>query len=366
VCAKAYSADRFGYPDRSVRPAGRTGGETESTETAAEEEAAVGRAAAVAVLGLVVFGLAIAVGGAIVASAVGGDGTPAATGAGWGAVQAGAGGGVHGGGARGAPAVPAAWEAIDQGAAGTCRGLGWSVLAAIGRVESDSGRSTLPGVASGANAFGAEGPMQFEPATFASYGVVGPGGATPPSPYDPVDAIYTAARLLCADGAGTPAGLYGAVWAYDHSASYVETVLVLAHALAAEPALGSVPAAAITFAALQLGTPYRWGGTGGGGYDCSGLVLAAYRSAGVSLPRVAQEQFDAGPAVLPGAAVLPGDLVFFGASPRAVSHVGIYIGGGEMIDAPHTGTVVRVQQTPTAPGAPWGADAVIGETRPWG
>ena len=73
------------------------------------------------------------------------------------------GGGSHVSG----PAVPAAWELMDQGAAGTCPGLPWSVLAAIGRVESDSGRSRAPGVASGANAAGAEGPMQFEPATFA-------------------------------------------------------------------------------------------------------------------------------------------------------------------------------------------------------
>lgn len=54
------------------------------------------------------------------------------------------------------PAVPAQWEAVDRSAAATCHGLEWSVLAAIGRVESDSGRSTLPGVASGANAYGAE------------------------------------------------------------------------------------------------------------------------------------------------------------------------------------------------------------------
>ena len=63
------------------------------------------------------------------------------------------------------------------------------MLAAIGRVESDSGQSDAAGVASGANFAGAEGPMQFEPATFALYGVVGPGGADPASPYDPVDAI---------------------------------------------------------------------------------------------------------------------------------------------------------------------------------
>src|SRR5580658_1970399 len=115
------------------------------------------------------------------------------------------------GASGGGPAVPPAWESLDHQAAARCPGLPWSVLAAIGRVESDSGRSSAPGVASGANAAGAEGPMQFEPATFDRYGVVGPGGADPASPYDPVDAIYSAAQMLCADGAGQPATLFGAI-----------------------------------------------------------------------------------------------------------------------------------------------------------
>ncbi|HUC05943.1 MAG TPA: NlpC/P60 family protein, partial [Acidimicrobiales bacterium] len=71
-----------------------------------------------------------------------------------------------------------------------------------------------------------------------------------------------------------------------------EVALVLAVALGADPALGSAAAVAITFAAANLGAPYRWGGTGPGGFDCSGLTQAAYRAAGVSLPRVAQDQFD--------------------------------------------------------------------------
>ena len=263
------------------------------------------------------------------------------------------------------PAVPAAWESIEQSAAATCRGLGWGILAAIGRVESDSGRSTLPGVRSGANAWGAEGPMQFEPATFAAYAVVGPGGATPPSPYDPVDAVYTAAHLLCADGAGSPGELYRAVWDYDHTRIYVETVLVLAHALGTDPVLSTRAATAVAFAAGKLGVPYVWGGTGPYGYDCSGLVQAAYRAAGVSLPRVAQTQFDAGPRLAVYGVPVPGDLVFFGGSATDVTHVGLYIGAGEMIDAPHTGTVVRIEPSPTVAGERWGGDVVVGETQPW-
>ena len=319
------------------------------------------------------FGLGLGACAAVVASAVGSAGTTAGTTAGGTAAatasttaSTSAAVGPLSTAQPGTPAVPAAWESIEQAAAATCRGLDWSVLGAIGRVESDSGRSTLPGVAAGANGEGAEGPMQFEPATFAQYDEpVPPGGVTPPSPYDPVDAVYAAAHLLCANGAGTPGSLYGAVWDYDHTQVYVETVLVLAHALDADPGLETVPATAIAFAASKLGVPYVWGGTGPDGYDCSGLVQAAYGAAGVVLPRVAQTQFDSGPRLASFTPPVPGDLVFFGLSAGDVSHVGIYIGTGEMIDAPHTGTVVRVETTPTAPGDRWGDEVVVGETRPW-
>jgi cell wall-associated NlpC family hydrolase len=273
-------------------------------------------------------------------------------------------------GALGAPgpiaAVPAAWELLEQQAAATCPGLDWSVLAAIGRVESDSGRSDLPGVASGANPAGAEGPMQFEPATFAAYAVVRPGGAVPPSPYDPVDAVYTAAALLCANGAGDPAGLEGALYDYNHDDTYVATVLLLALALQAAPALLGDAASAIAYAAAQLGTPYLYGGeTPGVGFDCSGLVQAAYASGGVALPRVAQDQFDAGPAVGPGPSE-PGDLVFFGSGPDDVEHVGLVLAPGVMVDAPSTGSVVRVEAFPDQPGASWGDQIEVGITRPAG
>ncbi len=153
--------------------------------------------------------------------------------------------GVSTGASGGGPAVPTDWESLDQEAAARCPGLPWSVLAAIGRVESDSGRSSAPGVASGANAAGAEGPMQFEPATFAKYATIGPGGADPASPYDVIDAVYTAATLLCADGGAAAATLPGAIRDYNHSTTYVDTVLVLARALADDPGLAAVPAAAL-------------------------------------------------------------------------------------------------------------------------
>ena len=116
-----------------------------------------------------------------------------------------AGGSPGSGGTSPGPAIPPDWLLLYQRAAGTCSGLSWPVLAAIGTVESDSGQSTAPGVWSGSNSAGAEGPMQFEPATFAAYAIVGPGGAQPASPYDRTDAVYTASALLCANGAGSPA-----------------------------------------------------------------------------------------------------------------------------------------------------------------
>ena len=127
--------------------------------------------------------------------------------------------------------IPPAMLVLYQEAATTCPGLPWAVLAAIGTVESDNDQSSLPGVHSGANYAGAEGPMQFEPATFAEYDEpVPPGGAVPPSPYDPVDAVYAAARDLCANGAAAGADLSAAVFAYNHSAAYVAEVLDLAAA----------------------------------------------------------------------------------------------------------------------------------------
>ncbi len=127
-------------------------------------------------------------------------------------------------------AVPPAMLAAYRAAARTCPGLAWSVLAGIGTVESSNGTSNLPGVHSGSNFAGAEGPMQFEPATFAAYAYpVPPGGVSPPSPYDPTDAVYAAARDLCANGGGTPGGLPGAVFAYNHARWYVNEVLGLAN-----------------------------------------------------------------------------------------------------------------------------------------
>ncbi len=134
-----------------------------------------------------------------------------------------------GGPTGGLGSIPTAMLGLYGAAApGTCAGLPWQVLAAIGTVESDNGTSQAPGVQSGANFAGAEGVMQFEPATFAEYSRPVPaGGADPPSPYDATDAVWAAARLLCADGARS-GDLPGAIYAYNHSAAYVTQVWELA------------------------------------------------------------------------------------------------------------------------------------------
>jgi cell wall-associated NlpC family hydrolase len=92
------------------------------------------------------------------------------------------------------------------------------------------------------------------------------------------------------------------------------------------------------------------------------LVQAAYRVAGITLPRVAQDQYNATMKLGPDDPLEPGDLVFFGASTTDITHVGIYIGNGQMVDAPHTGADVRVESFPTTVGAPWGTDIYLGAT----
>ena len=271
-------------------------------------------------------------------------------------------------------AIPPTMLALYQQAAVTCPGLPWTVLAAIGTIESDNGTSTLPGVSAGQNASGAMGPMQMLGPTFAAYDTpVPPGGANPPSPYDPTDAVYAAARMLCADGAANGADISGAVFAYNHASWYVAEVLALANSYgqtqAQTVAAGTAGGIALDWALAQVGTPYIWGGeTPGVGFDCSGLTQAAYKVAGVPLPRTAQEQYDAGPRVPASAPLQPGDLVFFGSGITDVSHVGIYVGvqGGQsvMVDAPHTGADVRVEPFPDAVGSTWGGKRYLGATAP--
>ncbi|WP_392672145.1 NlpC/P60 family protein [Streptomyces sp. LN785] len=128
--------------------------------------------------------------------------------------------------------------------------------------------------------------------------------------------------------------------AYDRS----DTSRGAGHADRGAPRIGAVQAPnaraaeAISFAFEALGKPYVWGATGPSSYDCSGLTQAAWRSAGVSLPRTTYTQINAGQRIS-RSELAPGDLVFFYSG---VSHVGLYIGNGEMIHAPRPGAPVRV------------------------
>jgi hypothetical protein len=136
--------------------------------------------------------------------------------------------------------IPSRYLARYRSAAGRCRGLSWTVLAAIGKVESDHGRTRLPGVRSGANRAGAAGPMQFGIGgkagnTWGAYRVDGDRDGRA-SVYDADDAIPAAADYLCAHGA--PKQLRRAIWHYNHSSAYVAKVFAIARRYAREPRSG--------------------------------------------------------------------------------------------------------------------------------
>jgi len=294
-------------------------------------------------------------------------------------------------------------------------GVPWTILAGIGTVESDNGQTTLSGVHSGQNGFGAAGPMQIgigdaagntwggapiHPASEAVSGVAtdedGDGIA---SVYDPADAIAGAAKYLVAHG--IQQNVPSAIFSYNHASWYVQEVLQWASKYAAggftiadtNPAAGSGVAAAagtggqsctqngtlasfvapnvivseaVNYAEAQIGKPYLWGGTGPDAFDCSGLVMMAYRSAGVNIARTSEQQWLTLPHV-PANKVLPGDLVFFAGSdgtPTAPGHVGLVISKNTMIEAYATGTPVRVSAFGTAQSPP-GDGAVVGYAQPW-
>ena len=291
--------------------------------------------------------------------------------------------------------IPANYLALFQ-SIGAQYNVPWVILAGIGKVESDDGRSTLPGVNSGANAYGAAGPMQIgiggaagnewggapvHPASETVNGVAtdanGDGIA---SVYEPADAIAGAAKYLLADGVLD--NVAQAVFAYNHLQSYVQAVLYWASVYASggysvnqvapasapqclvaasEPSqtTNAVVLAAIAYAEQQLGKPYEWGATGPDTFDCSGLVMMAYRAAGIDIPRTSQQQWAWGPRVSPSQ-VQPGDLVFFAGAdgtPASPGHVGLVIGKGLMIEAYAVGFPVRI--------APYGDRDPVGFTRPW-
>ncbi|GAA3032194.1 hypothetical protein GCM10020229_49560 [Kitasatospora albolonga] len=109
-----------------------------------------------------------------------------------------------------------------------------------------------------------------------------------------------------------------------------------------QPGSSSVEAA-IAYATAQLGKPYVWGGNGPSGYDCSGLVQQAYRRAGISLPRVADDQYAATTPIDAGQ-LRRGDLLFWSNSSRAsgIHHVAVYLGDNKYLEAARPGTRIRI------------------------
>jgi cell wall-associated NlpC family hydrolase len=296
------------------------------------------------------------------------------------AVIAGAASGITGQEVSACTAQPAASSAAasipksylaDFKKAGTEYGIPWTVLAAIGKVESGFGQNDGPSSA------GALGPMQFEPPTWALYGAGG-------NIMDPADAIPAAARLLVASGA--PGNLQQALFAYNHSSSYVTDVLDQAARYAAggtqsvsaagsavcqQAALGPLPAGTagkiLAYAEAQLGKPYVYGATGPDAFDCSGLAMMAYRAAGITIPRTSQAQWDWGRQI-PASQVQPGDLVFFAGAdgtPAAPGHVGIVLNPAAhtMINAYSSAFPVE-KDTYGLPASKGGLSPVAGFTRP--
>ncbi|MGD9484493.1 bifunctional lytic transglycosylase/C40 family peptidase [Streptomyces sp. TRM70308] len=280
-------------------------------------------------------------------------------------------GGVGGASVALAPgSVPAQYERLVRDWGGLCPELSPPLLAA--QLYQESGWN--PQARSPADAMGIG---QFIPGTWATHGLDANGDGKA-NVWDPEDAIPSAASYDCAlagyvdDVPGDPVAnmlaaynagpyaviKYNGVPPYAETQNYVKRIRSLETSFAQQRERLSPSrqaAGAIHFAQEKLGTPYLWGGDGtpedGGRFDCSGLTKAAYASVGIELPRVANDQWNSGPHPARDE-LLPGDLVFFAhdrGDSRSIHHVGIYVGGGYMIDAPYTGAVIRFSPIDSLP-----------------
>jgi cell wall-associated NlpC family hydrolase len=276
------------------------------------------------------------------------------------AQEAGFGGGIT----TDAPVPGWARELINKHA-GECPQVTASLLAAQLYTESkfDSDAKSFAG---------ALGIAQFMPATWVQYGKDGDGDGVNDI-FNPADAIAAQAaydctlaqrvigvpgdstdNMLAAYNAGDGAVIkFGGIPPYSETRDYVRNIRALAtkwaDAVSPDAPAGKGAARAISAAKTALGTWYRWGGScvspykGAGGCDCSSLTKMAWAAAGVNLPRVTYEQVHAGTAVKSISQLAPGDLLFSGPGSAGPEHVGMYIGDGQVIDAPHTGAQVRIK-----------------------
>lgn len=238
-----------------------------------------------------------------------------------------------------------------------------------------------------ANGERAVGPFQFLPSTWGSIGEDANGDKIA-DPHNADDAALGAAIYLCGYGRDLAkrSQLKAAILQYNHSSEYLANVLGWIDqytAAAKDPDLKNVAGkdrTVIEAALSQRGVPYSWGGgnangksyglccsPGGSsgarikGFDCSGLTQYAYAKVGIHLPRTAAAQAGVGqriPASLGTTALKPGDLVFYAYAPgrdSTIYHVGIYAGGGQMINSARPGTVVRLDAVDAMSGYAGGA-----------
>ncbi|MFI1768966.1 NlpC/P60 family protein [Streptomyces sp. NPDC020800] len=248
--------------------------------------------------------------------------------------------------------------------------------------DTDGGK--WDGTAAGERAVG---PFQFLPSTWEGIGKDGNGDKRA-DPHNADDAALGAAVYLCGSGRDLSqrSQLEAAIWQYNHSSEYVANVtgwIDQYTAAAQNPDLKNVSGkvrAVLNAAVSQRGVPYSWGGGNADGpsygsccsisgksgasikgFDCSGLTTYAYAKAGVQLPRTAAAQAGMGrriPASLGTGVLRPGDLVFYAYAPgrdSTIFHVGIYMGGGQMINAPRPGAVVRLDAVNAMSGYAGGA-----------
>ena len=241
------------------------------------------------------------------------------------------------------PSALAAYGMADLGMrdrAPACQ-LSWATLAGIGRVRSHHGARVLP-----------TGPMGLTPAQWDRW-QVDADGIGPADPQNINDAAQAVAGYLC-DG-GRDLSAMPVWWSAIRSlvagdGATVQKILsaMAIYAASSRGGDGPSPAArqALDFALDQIGLPYLWGGNGpergDRGFDCSGLTTAAYAAAGVALPRTADSQYRSIPLNPPKEQPRPGDLVFYGNPAGRIHHVGLYLGGGLMINAPTFGYPVQI------------------------